>query len=61
MFAHITIEHFLLCMVHARVSVAAHVGAEEKQTCFSTMLCGTVGSLEVVTLVTLSPGPAIQS
>lgn len=51
MFAHRRVEHFLLCMIHARVSVAAHVGAKEEQRCFSTVLCGTVGSLEVVTLV----------
>lgn len=51
MFAHITIEHFLLCMICALMSVAAHVGAKEKQRHFSTVLWGTVGSLEVVTLV----------
>nr|XP_009930402.1 PREDICTED: RING-box protein 2 [Opisthocomus hoazin] len=35
-FAPITVEHFLLCVACARMPVAAHVGAKQKQRHFST-------------------------
>jgi len=61
-FAPITVEHFLLCVACARMPVAAHVGAKQKQRHFSTVCVwdsSKPGSCH--SCIFPSPEPAIQS